>query len=85
MQIQADVLGVPVIRTEMEEATALGAAILACKGVGLFDSMVAAADNMVKPLKPLKPQDLNRDVYAKGFATFKQLYASISTIKWSGD
>ena len=84
MQIQADVLGVPVIRTEMEEATALGAAILACKGVGLFDSMVAAADSMVKPLKPLKPQDVNRDVYAKGFARFKQLYASISSIVWSG-
>jgi sugar (pentulose or hexulose) kinase len=85
MQIQADVLGVPVIRTEMEEASALGAAILACKGVGLFDSMVAAADSMVKPLKPLKPQDVNRDVYAEGFARFKQLYASISSIKWSGD
>ncbi len=85
MQIQADVLGVPVIRTEMEEATALGAAILACKGVGLFDSMVAAADSMVKPLKPLKPQDENCDVYAEGFARFKQLYASISNIKWSGD
>ncbi|MFX0108271.1 MAG: FGGY-family carbohydrate kinase, partial [Candidatus Hodarchaeota archaeon] len=49
MQIQADVLNIPVIRTEMEEATALGAAILACKGVRIFKSVVEAAEEMVRP------------------------------------
>jgi glycerol kinase len=36
MQFQADVLGVPIVRPQMVEATALGAAMLAGIGVGLW-------------------------------------------------
>ena len=38
MQFQADILGVPVIRPEVTETTALGAAYLAGIGVGLWTS-----------------------------------------------
>jgi D-xylulose kinase len=78
MQIQADVLGVPVVRTSMEEATALGAAILACKGVGVFSSVAEAAERMVRPLPPLQPSQSNRAVYDRGFERYKKLYAAIS-------
>jgi len=37
MQFQADLLGVPVVRPEFIESTALGAALMAGYGVGLFD------------------------------------------------
>ncbi len=36
MQIQADLLGVPVVRPRMRETTALGAALLAGRAVGLW-------------------------------------------------
>jgi glycerol kinase len=36
MQFQADVLGVPVVVPEVPETTALGAALLAGVGAGLF-------------------------------------------------
>lgn len=39
MQFQADLLGVPVIRPKNTETTALGAALLAGLGVGLWDSV----------------------------------------------
>jgi glycerol kinase len=34
MQLQADFLGVPIVRPEMVESTALGAARLAAQGIG---------------------------------------------------
>ncbi|MHA2140433.1 MAG: xylulokinase [Candidatus Thorarchaeota archaeon] len=85
MQIQADILGIPVIRTEMEEATALGAAILACKGVGIFKSIAEAAEEMVRPITPLNPKEENRSVYEHGFQRYRQLYKSISKLSWVSD
>lgn len=38
MQFQADILGVPVLRPKMQETTALGAALMAGLGIGLFKS-----------------------------------------------
>lgn len=38
MQIQADVLGVPVVRPQVIETTAMGAAMMAAYGVGIFKS-----------------------------------------------
>ncbi len=85
MQIQSDVLGIPVIRTELEEATSLGAAILACCGVGIFDSISEAAEEMVQPLEPLQPRTENQDIYDRGFRRFKSLYSAVSKIKYDAD
>ncbi|TFG31913.1 xylulokinase [Candidatus Thorarchaeota archaeon] len=85
MQIQADVLRTPVIRTQMEEATAVGAAILAFKGVNIFKSVTEAAEEMVKTLPPLQPQKNTLEVYSKGYENFKALYNGISKIRWDVD
>ncbi|MHA1247107.1 MAG: xylulokinase [Candidatus Thorarchaeota archaeon] len=82
MQIQADVLGVPVIRTEVEEATALGAAILACTGVGIFSSAAEAAESMVRTRPALEPRPENREVYDKAFERYGRLYAAIADMRW---
>jgi len=47
-QIQADVYGKPVVKTEPEEASALGAGILAATTVGLYDSIDSAVEKMIK-------------------------------------
>ncbi len=44
MQFQADVLGVPVVRPAMTETTALGAALLAGLGVGLWKDVEAISE-----------------------------------------
>ncbi|TFF96487.1 xylulokinase [Candidatus Thorarchaeota archaeon] len=82
MQIQSDVLNIPVIRTEMEEATALGAAILACKGIGVFDSVVEAAEEMVRGREPLTPNPEHRAVYEEGYDRYRRLYNAISDMRW---
>ncbi|HEY1058518.1 MAG TPA: glycerol kinase GlpK [Limnobacter sp.] len=45
MQIQADLLGVPVVRPTVTETTALGAAYLAGLAVGVFDSLESLKAN----------------------------------------
>lgn len=45
MQFQADLLGVPVVRPQVFETTALGAAYLAGLAVGYWDSTAQIADN----------------------------------------
>jgi glycerol kinase len=45
LQFQADLLGVPVVRPEVTETTALGAAYLAGLGVGFWDSPATVARN----------------------------------------
>ncbi|TFH05638.1 MAG: xylulose kinase, partial [Candidatus Thorarchaeota archaeon] len=83
MQIQADVLRTPVIRTQMEEATAVGAAILAFKGINVFKSVARAAEEMVKTLDPLNPREETLEVYQKRYSTFRALYDAISEIHWN--
>jgi D-xylulose kinase len=85
MQIQANILRIPVIRTQMEEATAVGAAILACKGVGVFKSVGQAAEEMVKTLPPLSPSKETREVYQKGYKKFEELYTAISGLRLDDD
>jgi D-xylulose kinase len=81
MQIQADVLGVPIIRTELEEATALGAAILACKGIGIFKSVTEAVEQMIREKPKLSPNPENSSIYNTGFERYKQLYKAVSEVE----
>lgn len=85
MKIQANILRVPVIRTKMEEATAVGAAILAFKGINVFKSVVQAADEMVKTKPALNPTKDTLEVYSKGYSTFKALYNAIASIQWDSN
>ncbi len=54
LQIQADVLGVPVVRPAMLETTVLGAALLAGVGLGLFD--LAGAGSIIQEERRVMPR-----------------------------
>ena len=68
MQFQSDILGIPVVRPVVLETTALGAALLAGIGVGLYASKEEAA-SMVKPDLTFLPQmdSRNRDLALYGW------------------
>ena len=59
MQFQADLLGVPVVRPQVTETTALGAAYLAGLGVGFWSSTdeVAANWKVDRRFEPAMPRD----------------------------
>jgi len=51
----ADMIGLPVIRPDLVETTALGAAMLAAVGAGLHSSLEAAAEAMIGPEQRFEP------------------------------
>jgi sugar (pentulose or hexulose) kinase len=73
MQIQADVLGIPVSVPLVHDASAVGTAILASIGAGYYDSVDDAVDVMVKPGKVYVPRP---DVCEKYDAQYRRWMAT---------
>lgn len=73
-QIVADVTGKPVKVPVVKEATALGAAILAGVGVGIWPSVEAAAQATVKWDKTYQPDPANKPVYDQLYAAWRAIY-----------
>jgi len=73
-QIKADITRKTILRTENEEAACLGAAILAGKAVGMYDSVKDASKNMVKIKKVFEPKKENINVYKNTYKKYVKLY-----------
>ncbi|NHJ47843.1 MAG: xylulokinase [Asgard group archaeon] len=76
-QIEADICNLPVIKGQVEEATALGAAILAGVGAGIYNNIESAANEMVIIDEQRKPIKKNNVKYEQFFTVYSQLYQSI--------
>ena len=67
-QIRADVIGVPVKALNMTETTALGAAMMAFTGMGIYKSLeeaFAAVDNSFVEYKPGEDRNRYRELYLR--------------------
>jgi sugar (pentulose or hexulose) kinase len=88
MQITADIFGMPAQRPHTYETSALGAAINAAVGVGLFKNYESAVDKMTHggdiftPIVENKKiyDELYQDVYKKMYTRLNPLYKSIRRI-----
>ena len=88
MQITADIFGITAERPHTFEASALGAAINAAVGVGLYKNYQAAIDNMTHDGDKFHPipenqaiyDKLYKDVYQKMYGRLAPLYQSIRRI-----
>ena len=76
-QIEADIIGRPVLTTTNEEAATLGAAILAGKAVGLYSSVEEAAEKMIHIKERFEPASVNRAIYDETFGTYIRLYGAL--------
>ncbi|MCZ4221782.1 gluconokinase [Pedobacter rhodius] len=75
MQILADVTGKELILVLEEDASAVGAAYLAAKAIGLTDNYPVSENQKPELIKP----DLKNHIrHQKNFLLFKQLYANLS-------
>lgn len=85
MQIHSDVSGRPILLTEVPQAAALGSAILAAVGAGLYRDVVEASDHMVRFKSKVEP-DLTKhqqyefffDKYVKTYKQLKDLMHEMS-------
>ena len=75
-QIMADALGLPVEVPVVKEASALGTAMMAGKGIGLYTDIRDAAKKLAKTEKTFLPNRENMDVYKLAFDKWQAAYAA---------
>jgi xylulokinase len=80
MQNKADVTGLPIETPEVEEATPLGAAILAGIGVGLYRDERDAFERVYKPGTTYQPDPQLAADYAEWYQVYKQLYPALAPV-----
>lgn len=80
MQNKADITGLPIDVPEVEEATSLGAAILAGIGVGLYRDEQDAFEQVYRPGKSYQPDSQRSSVYTVGYQIYKQLYPALKPV-----
>jgi xylulokinase len=72
-QIVADVTGLPVLLSQYTHGPALGAAILAGVGLGIFDSVEAAQAHFQVSAWRIEPGDAHAQVYDRQYAAYRRL------------
>ena len=80
MQNKADMLGVRVLVPEVEEATVLGAAILAGIGAGLFADVEDAFERIKPESVYYDPDENLTRFYHELFPTYRELYTSVRSM-----
>ena len=73
IQLSADIIGKPFTRARVSEAGALGAAIIAGAGCGVFDSLEQGAAQMVAFDRTFEPDPKNVERYAAEYERYKQI------------
>lgn len=79
-QIQADVYGHDVECVQSEEGAAYGAAILAGVGAGMWPSVDAACDLVVKVRDQVQPKPANQAVMAAQYESYRRVYPALKSI-----
>lgn len=80
LQLSADILGKPFTRLLSHEAGALGAAILAGHGVGLFSSLSAGVEQMVKRGETIYPRPEWQARYEPNYARYRDLAGDMEVL-----
>ena len=82
-QIKADVAGRPVHVPAVEEATSLGAAVLAGIGMGFYRDEQEAFERVGRSGRTYEPDPTNARRYAGGFEIYRSLHPSIQSVSHS--
>jgi sugar (pentulose or hexulose) kinase len=83
-QIKSDITGKRVLRTKIDEAACLGAALMAGKGAGLFTSIEDAANQIVTVCELYEPNETNHAAYNETYKKYIDLYDSVLPLFASG-
>jgi xylulokinase len=79
-QIQADVYGQAVERVEAEEGAAFGAALLAGVGVGVWPSVEAACDAVVRVAERVESEEAAMVVMRERYRAYRRIYPALREI-----
>ncbi len=76
----ANILNLKVDKIESEEGPALGAAMLAAVGCGVYGSVEEIAEKMVKVVDTIEPDPAIAAKYDEKYAQFKQIYPALKPV-----
>ncbi len=76
-QIQADVFGLPLSTIAIDEGPALGAALLAGVGAGIYSGVEEACDAVVKTSGATRVNEENAAIYDRLYASYAGLYPAL--------
>jgi len=76
-QIKADIVGIEIRIPEVDDAAALGAALLAGTGTGEYPDLRRAAEETVKIKRIYKPNVENRQLYIEAYRRHRETYLFI--------
>jgi xylulokinase len=77
MQIKADVTGIPITAPSIDDTTALGAALIAGVGLGVYDNYDQAVARAVHPGRLFTPNQTLRPLYDQSYALYQQIYQDL--------
>ena len=73
-QMQADVLGVPVVTVGPSGGAPYGAAVLAAAGSGAFPSVKDTCRTWITPLDRIEPRPETANAHASAYSRYRSLY-----------
>jgi sugar (pentulose or hexulose) kinase len=76
-QTTADILNKPLVRGKTTETSALGAAVITAKGIGLYRTVTESVANIVKYEKIFEPQAETRKIYDGLYGVYKNIYPEL--------
>ena len=76
-RITADVTGIPLQTTNVDEAAPLGDAILAAKGAGIYHSLTEPLDQLVKITGSIEPNPAVHEMYMEFYLIWEQIYKKL--------
>ena len=79
-QIQADVYGYAVETVEAEEGAAYGAALLAGVGAGVWKTVDAACDAVVRVASRTEPNAADRATLARQYERYRKVYPALRAL-----
>jgi xylulokinase len=80
IQNKADMLGLPIEVSNVQEATPLGAAMLAGVGIGLYENLDEAYERVKQPGKVFNPNLELTAKYKSLFEIYKSIYPSLKSV-----
>ena len=78
MQLAADILGMEISIPSFADIPALGAAIIAGYGAGIFSSLDEGYENMKPEISSLKPREENSNIYEECYKNFLNVFSRIN-------
>ncbi len=80
LQLKADITGIPVVTPRVTEAAALGAALLAGVGSGLFPTAAEAAGRFLQLTETYTPEPARHAEYTRQYELYRQVYPAVAPI-----